>query len=189
MDNESTLSFWNVFFDNIYKYSDELSDIEKDDFVNFISNYGRRSTFPAIEYKYNEIIKNNPINLSSKDSLIEWGINIYNSILKSLGCKENCNNNVNDNNIIFKNFDGYSFTPINLKMAKEWNEYGRCGVPRIKSYKREIDEKVFRFTDRIKTQMKISRRKKYIYISIFFILGFTAGIITFKYFKKRKKSK
>lgn len=84
MENESLLSFWNVFFDNVYQYPADPTDNDKKNMYNFINNYGNYSTYPFIKKLYYQYIEKNGINLKNKNTFIQWVIDFYNSIINEL---------------------------------------------------------------------------------------------------------
>lgn len=185
MDNESTLSFWNVFFDNIYHYPKYPNYKDEKDIIEFFIKYGDRSTFPGIQSAYKQCIENQKINPKNNDTLLKWGIDIYNSVLEQLRCKEK-SDLYGKIFCVHKEYNNSYFVPVDYKMAIEWFKNGNTGVPRIKSCKSMENINDYHCIRNIKMYYRKDRQERYIKFSIFFGIGIVVGIIVYKLYAKMK---
>lgn len=195
-DKEAIISFWNVFFDNVYKYPIHLWN--KDDALAFLKTYGQRAPNRNITSIYNtecnkrEYIFYMENGVCFKD-LLSWSVDMYNSVMEKI-CEGNIENDISSKNIKAK--DVFFICPrrqqyfymLTLDDVEKWIEKGGYGVPRknIRKTKRHVkkenDEdmnKKINIVRILKSNDKILKRKQYKKMAIVGIL--TAGIIIILY--------
>lgn len=188
MDNESTLSFWNVFFDNIYKYPEKPTYKDKQDISEFITKYGKQSIYPIIQNTYNKYIDDFKNNIKDRKSLLKWGANFYNKVLNDIGCIEDYNcDHINTN--VYKKYNNAFFIPLNSKILEEWYENGNTGVPRIYNCKLKDNFVDYKCINNIRECHKKNKKERYIKFAIFFGFGVVIGIICYKVVTKLKNKK